>query len=80
MPSRCQRGVSFPAAARECRVPSISRPNGTPEGHAVSHPRHCTHASMNSMNEASAGASFHCTSRMAAMRPWGDAASSPLTR
>ena len=29
-----------------CVVPSIRWPNGTDDGHAASHPRHCTHVSM----------------------------------
>ena len=35
---------------------------------------------MNDTNSASGGAPSHCTRRMAAMRPRGDAASSPVTR
>jgi len=53
---------------------------GTPDEHAVSHPRHCTQASMNDTNSRSGGAPSHCTRRMAAIRPRGDAASSPVTR
>ena len=49
-PSRCHHGVMRPVAASVVRVPSISRPNGTPEGQAVSHPRHWTQASMNDTN------------------------------
>ncbi len=80
MPSRCHHGVNRPAAASESRVPSISRPKGTLDGHAVSHPRHCTHASMKPTNAASGGAPSQWTSRIAAMRPRGDATSSPVTR
>ena len=54
------------------RVPSMSRPKGTPDGQAVSQPRHCTQVSMKSTNSPSGGAPSHWTARMAAMRPRGE--------
>src|SRR5580658_9335377 len=57
----------------------MSRPKGTAEGQATSHARHWTHRSMNDVNVASITAPA-CTARMAAMRPRGDADSSPVTR
>ena len=65
---------------RVAACPSISRPNGTLDGHAVSQPRHCTQASMKPTNASSGSAPSQCTARIAAMRPRGDAASSPVTR
>jgi hypothetical protein len=67
-------------SARAWRAGSIRWPNGTPDGQAVSHPRHCTHVSNEVTNEASAGTPSHWTWRMAATRPRGDSASSPVTR
>ena len=55
-------------------------PNGTADGHATSQPRHSTHASIAAVNAASIGAPPSCTARIAAMRPRGDAISSPVTR
>ena len=65
MPGAPRRGTS--------RVPAISRPNGTPDGQAVSQPRHCTHVSMKPTNASSTGAPCS-TARIAAMRPAGEAA------
>ena len=65
-------------APRGC-PPSGGR-TGTPLGHAGSQPRHWMHVSMNRTKSPSAGASRHCTARIASMRPRGDSASSPVTR
>jgi hypothetical protein len=61
------------------RDASINRPNGTADGQAVSHARQTTHVSMISTNE-SLGAAPASTARMAAIRPRGERASSPVTR
>ncbi len=61
-------------------MPSINLPNGTPLGHAGSHPRHCTHVSMNRTKSSSIAASRHCTERIASIRPRGESPSSPVAR
>ncbi len=68
------------SAASATRVDSMSRPNGTADGQAVSHPRHPTQVSMAWMNGASGGATRPSTSRMAWMRPRGERSSRPETR
>ena len=79
-PSRCHHGVIRPSAASAVLVSSISAPNWTPLGQAVSHPRHCTHVSMKSTNSSSIGSSPRSTERIASMRPRGEYFSSPVTR
>ena len=61
-------------------VSSIRWPNGTPDGQAVSQPRHWTQVAIERRNAPSISAPSHCTWRMAAIRPRGDSASSPVTR
>ena len=78
-PSRCHRPVIRPAEARAARAPSMSRPKGTPEGQAVSHPRHCTQVCMERTTSSVTGAPSTCTACMRAMRPRGDSASRPDT-
>ena len=66
-------GVPLPADYREF----VSRFGG---GHAGSQPRHCTHVSMKCTKSSLAGAPSRWTERIAAIRPRGDRASSPVTR
>ena len=73
-------GARAVAAASAARVSSIRWPNCTPDGHAASHPRHCTHSSIARRNASSIGAARSSTARIAAMRPRGDAISRPVTR
>ncbi len=80
MASRCQRGVMMCRSARVWRVDSINRPKGTPLGQAGSQPRHCTHVSIERTTSSSRGAPSFCTARMRAMRPRGEAMSSPVAR
>lgn len=79
-PSRCHQGVIRACSASVVRVCSISAPNCTPLGHAVSQPRHCTQVSTKSTNSSSIGSSPRSTARMASMRPRGEYRSSPVTR
>ena len=44
-----------PFPAKAARVPSMSRPKGTADGHAASQPRHDTHSSMAVRNSSSIG-------------------------
>ncbi len=62
------------------RAASIIRPNGTCDGQTSSHARHTRQRSMNPANVASGVAVPSCTARIAAMRPRGDADSSPVSR
>ena len=62
------------------RVASMSRPKGTADGQAVSHPRHCTHVSIMSIKLVLMGASLMWTWRIASIRPRGEYCSSPVTR
>lgn len=61
------------------RAASMRCPKGTNAGHTGSHPRHCTHSFIIPANSSSSGAPAHWTSRIAAIRPRGDARSSPVT-
>ena len=61
-------------------VASIRWPKGTPDGQAVSQPRHCTQVLDRAHERVVGSAPSHCTWRMAAIRPRGDSASSPVTR
>src|SRR3954447_11155845 len=61
------------------RAASIIRPNGTWEGQTSSHARHTRHRSMNAANDPSTSAPS-VTARIAAIRPRGDADSSPVRR
>ena len=62
------------------RARSIIRPNGTCDGQTSSHARHTRHRSMNPANVSSTTAVPSATERMAAIRPRGDADSSPVNR
>ena len=77
---RSHRGAVFPWRASDDRVSSISRPNCTPEGHAVSHARHITQRSRNSTAAASTGRASSSMARISEMRPRGEAVSSPVAR
>ena len=58
---------------------SMSRPYGTPEGHAASHARHCMHRSQCSTTPGSMPARPSNTAFISAMRPRGDSVSSPVS-
>src|SRR5438034_7496777 len=58
----------------------MNGPNGTPEGHAVSHARHTRHASRWPASTSGGGPSTETIWRMSWIRPRGESASSPRTR
>src|SRR5206468_4037893 len=65
---------------RTSRAPSMIRPNGTPDGHAVSHARQTRHASRCPTVVSLGAAGVAMTVRISWMRPRGESASSPSTR
>ncbi len=73
-------GAIRPEAESEARVSSIKAPKCTPDGHAVSQPRHRTQRSMKFTKSSSTGNAPDSTARMALMRPRGDADSSSVAR
>ena len=79
-PSQCRNRVRRARVGSTCsRAASIIRPKGTCEGQTSSHARHTRHRSMNAAKESSRSAPA-VTARIAAIRPRGDAASSPVIR
>ena len=78
--ARREPEVDSPRSCSAARVCSIRWPNCTDDGHATSQPRHCTHSFIAASNASSMGRPSSSTSRIAAMRPRGDAISSPVTR
>ena len=73
------RGAGTCASA-SARDPSITSPNGTIDGQAVSHALHCRQRDMMSANRSSTGAPPNATALIAVRRPRGDAVSSPVIR
>ena len=79
-PSQWARRVRRVRVGSTCsRAASIIRPNGTCEGHTSSQARQTRQRSMKSANVASTSAPA-ATARIAAIRPRGDADSSPVSR
>ncbi len=74
---RWLQGRSASVSVRAC---SIIRPNGTCEGQTSSHARQTRQRSVNSRNRSSTAAAPSATARIAAIRPRGDADSSPVSR
>src|SRR6266851_4555061 len=67
-------------ARRSSRAPSMIRPNGTPDGHAVSQARQTRHASRCPASASAGGPSVDTIWRMSCTRPRGESASSSSTR
>ena len=78
-PSRSLHGAGR-CSTMAARVIEMSSPKGTPDGQAVSQPRHCTQVDMASSHSASIGAPSNSAAPMREMRPRGDRLSSPVTR
>lgn len=77
---RMPRAVTVRVGSAWARAPSIIRPKGTPLGHAASQARQARHSSIIRVNEASTVAWPSSTARIAAIRPRGEAVSSPVSR
>ena len=79
-PSQWTKRVRRVRAGSTCsRAASIMRPNGTCDGQTSSQARQTRHRSMKSVNDESISAPS-ATARIAAIRPRGDADSSPVSR
>ena len=79
-PSQCRNRVPRGRVGSTCsRAASIILPNGTWEGQTSSHARHTRHRSMKAAND-DPGSAPAATARIAAIRPRGEAASSPVMR